>query len=93
MAPAWEAYWKHRALASRLGHIFRVHAREGDRDRGLEEASEELMFIAKIDEKSEALHLVKWFLQEDTCFDGEAMRSKAAYRARKTSGSGRATGV
>jgi rubredoxin len=86
MAPAWEAYWKHRALASRLGHIFRVHAREGGRDRGLEEASEELMFIAEIDEKSEALHLVKWFLQEDTRFDEEAMRSKAAYRARKTSG-------
>jgi rubredoxin len=34
MGLAWEAYWKHRALASRLGHIFRVHAREGGKSGG-----------------------------------------------------------
>lgn len=86
MGPAWEAYWKHRALASSLGHIFRIHGREGGKTRGLEEASEELMFIAEIDQKSGALYLVNWFLQEDMRFDEEAKRSKAAYRARKASG-------
>jgi len=85
MGPAWEAYWKHRTLASRLGHIFRVYAREGDKNRALNEASEELMFIAEIDQKAEALHLVKWFLQEDNRFDEEAKRGKAEYRARKAS--------
>ncbi|MBB4364994.1 rubredoxin [Bradyrhizobium sp. CIR18] len=85
IASAWDAYWKHRYLTSRLRHIFRVFAKEGGEARGLEEAAEELMFVAEIDEQSEALHLIRWFLQEDEHFGGEEARRKAEYHARKAS--------
>ncbi|WP_439360665.1 hypothetical protein ACNJYC_11285 [Bradyrhizobium sp. DASA03007] len=44
---------KQTEISANLRHIFRVFAKQGGEARGLEEAAEELMFVAEIDEKSE----------------------------------------
>jgi hypothetical protein len=83
IGPAWEAFYKHRSLASRLGHLFRIIAKQGGEERALEEITEELMFVAEIDQEAEALVLAKWLLQEDARFEKEHERAKADYLARK----------
>lgn len=55
--------------------------------KALEEMAEELMFVAEIDQKAEALPLAKWLLQEDARFDREEERAKAEYLARKAAAS------
>jgi hypothetical protein len=75
IGPAWDAYWKHRALASRLGHIFKVVAAKRGEKAGLEELIEELTFIAQIDDRSEATRLAEWLLQENARIGEDDARS------------------
>lgn len=87
IGPAWEAFYKHRSLASRLALLFKIVAKESGEKKALEEMAEELMFVAEIDQKAEALPLAKWLLQEDARFDREEERAKAEYLARKAAAS------
>ena len=82
-----EAFYKHRSLASRLALLFKIVAKESGEKKALEEMAEELMFVAEIDQKAEALPLAKWLLQEDARFDREEERAKAEYLARKAAAS------
>lgn len=82
---AWEAYSKHRSLASRLRHIFKVMAlNNGGEQRAMDEIAEEVMFTAELDDRAEAYRLAKWFLREAARFDDEEDRRKAAYIEKKS---------
>ncbi|AHY49223.1 MULTISPECIES: hypothetical protein [Bradyrhizobium] len=78
IGPAWDAFWKHRALASRLGNTFRIYTRCLGKQRGLEAAVDELISISQIDDQAEATRLMHWLLQENIrlCEEDENARTE-----------------
>lgn len=60
-----------------------VFVRGADNKRAFEGVVEEIMFVAEINDKGEALHLAKWMLQEEARFDKEGERRKAEYLVQK----------
>jgi len=88
MGTAQDAFWKHRALASRLGNIFRIYTRDLGKQKGFEAAVDELMSISQIDDQTEATRLTHWLLQENTRLTEEDDKARTERRAQKAAQDG-----
>ncbi|WP_346294834.1 hypothetical protein LRC39_15170 [Rhodopseudomonas sp. P1] len=83
IAPAWDAYFKHRALASRIQNLYKRFLRFENEASAIREVTEEVMYVAEIDELDEASILARWLLDEAARFDQEEENNKREYLASK----------
>ncbi|MGM5034956.1 hypothetical protein [Tardiphaga sp. 803_E3_N1_3] len=83
IGPSWEAYWKHRALASSIQVLHKRFLRVANETDALREITEEVMFVADIDDVEEAGALAEWLLNEAARFDAEEDRKRDEYLTAK----------